>query len=466
MKMIPATEGGYALLHEGVQAFADIESNGICIDVPYLNRTIKKTERRITRLERQLHSSKVFKVWKRMFGNKTNLSSGEQLGKVLFDEIGHKSPGLTKSGQHKTDEESLAKVKDPFVADYLNLIKLRGVLSKNLRGLLSEVTDGKIHSFFNLHTARTYRSSSERPNFQNQPIRDPDIGRLVRSCFIPRRGRKLVEADYSGIEVRVAACYHKDPRMIEYIVDTTKDMHRDMAMECYLLQESDVNKSIRYCGKNMFVFPQFYGSWWRDCSLHLWEAIHKMNLKTASGVPLLDHLRSKGIKKLGQVAVGEDPVKGTFAHHIMQVERHFWNVRFKQYSQWKKDWWQQYLDLGYLHTLTGFVCSGFMRKNEVINYPIQGSAFHCLLWSLIRIVRYELKRRKMKSLVIGQIHDSILGDVVPEEEAEFVHLVHHVMTVELPKVWRWLCVPLEIEVDVSPVDCSWAEKEEVSIPRL
>src|SRR5690606_20675796 len=102
-------------------------------------------------------------------------------------------------------------------------------------------------------------NSSDSPNFQNLPIRNPKMAKIIRSAFIPRSDRHvLVEIDYSGIEVRVAACYHKDPVMIEYINDPTKDMHRDMAAQCYLAPPEQVSKQMRYCGKNMYVFPQFY----------------------------------------------------------------------------------------------------------------------------------------------------------------------------------------------------------------
>ncbi|NIS13857.1 MAG: hypothetical protein GWN12_18860, partial [Thermoplasmata archaeon] len=82
---------------------------------------------------------------------------------------------------------------------------------------------------------RTFRSSSDSFNFQNIPIRDLELARLIRQAIIARSGHRLVEIDYSGVEVHVAACYHQDPTMLEYLEDKSKDLHRDMAMEIFKL---------------------------------------------------------------------------------------------------------------------------------------------------------------------------------------------------------------------------------------
>ena len=113
-----------------------------------------------------------------------------------------------------------------------------------------------------------------------------------------------------------------------------------------------------------------------------------------------------------------------------------------------------------MKTKTGFICQGFMKTNEIINYPVQGSAFHCLLWALIRLVLLELPKRKMKTLIVGQIHDSIVADVPDNEIQEFLSLANYVMTKMIRKAFKWLIVPLEIEAEVSPIDGSWAEKKE------
>lgn len=112
--------------------------------------------------------------------------------------------------------------------------------------------------------------------------------------------------------------------------------------------------------------------------------------------------------------------------------------------------------------MTGFRLDGVYRRNEVLNYPIQGSAFHCLLWSLIEIQK-ELDRQRMKTLLVGQIHDSILGDSPPEELDDFLSLSEEVMTKRLLKEWKWINVPLKVEAEVSGVDESWFNKKVVTI---
>ena len=221
-------------------------------------------------------------------------------------------------------------------------------------------------------------------------------------------------------------------------------------------------KNIRYCGKNCFVFPQFYGDWYIDCARELWNNISTLKLHTRDGQSLRDHLRSKGITELGDLDPRESPRQGTFERHIQKVERKFWNNRFPVYDQWRKDWVADYQDKGWMIGKTGFIYQGMSKRNEIINYPVQGAAFHLLLWSLIRIQK-ELKKQKMKSLIVGQIHDSLLTDVPDEELDDFLALADNIMVDEMLKAHKWVNVPIEIEAEVTPVDGSWYEKEEMKI---
>jgi DNA polymerase-1 len=447
----PDTKEGYRLLHQGARALARVESTGIRIDIAYLESAIKKADQQIKDLEAQVMSSDVMKVWRKMYGAESNLRSRQQMGGVMLEVSGDDLP-KTDKGRVKTDEDSLSKINHPFIKTYVELEKLRKARSTYLEGLKREAVDGLIHPFFNLHTASTYRSSCDSPNFQNIPIRNPKIGGMIRRAFIPRRGNRLIEIDFGGIEVRISACYNHDPVLIDYIKDPTKDMHRDMASECYLLPQDEITKELRYAAKNQFVFPEFYGDWFASCAPQLWESM--LEAKTKSGRSVLQHLAKKGIDDLGLVDSG----RGSFMDHIRSVEARFWGERFKVYAKWRRDWVKRYERLGYLKLLSGFTCRTVKGKNGVTNYPIQGSAFHCLLWSLIRIVLFELKKRKMKSLVVGQIHDSLIGDT-PENEVEaFKEMAIEVMTKLLPEAWKWIIVPLVVEI--TTYKSSWAEKDE------
>jgi len=442
---------------------ADIEANGIHVDVQYINKAIRRSQRRIEHKKRALQKTDVYRQWRRTFGSRMKLGAREQMSTVLFDVMGVPAPAArTASGKVKMDEAVLNTVDHPFVQQWLAIEKLKKAMSTYLKGLLVETVDGYMHPFFNLHTTQTYRSSSDSPNFQNIPVRDPVIGKLIRTAIIPRPGRCIVESDISGAEVRTSSNYNKDPRLIKYILDPSSDMHRDMACECYMLEQSEVTKRTRAAAKSYFVFAQFYGDWYIDCARRLWEGIHTDKLTTASGVPLDVHLRKKGITRLGRLDPKAEPIPGSMEGHIRKVERDFWHKRFPVYHQWKQDWYDAYRKQGWFETLTGFVCSGYMKRNEAVNYPIQGSAFHCLLWCLIRL-QNEMKRRKMETLVVGQIHDSIVADVVPSEMDEYTGLVVDIVTRQLQKHWDWIEVPMAIDIEASGVDRPWVEKKEVSV---
>lgn len=459
--MIPYKRKAFKLFFDGARALAEVEANGIRMDVSYLNNSIAKMEEKIAALEKQIEDTNMAKAWRKVYGIKTNYGSPVQMAKMLFEVMGFKKPEMTASGRYKTDEKSLLNLKDPFVFDYLEIKKLQKILTTYLKGIRREVTDGYLHPFFNLHTTRTFRSSSNCPNFQNLPVRNPELGGMVRRAFIAREGRHLVELDYSGVEVCIAACYHKDPTMVDYIKDKSKDLHRDMATECFCLPASEMIdpvddsdkkriKRIRYCGKNMFVFPQFYGDWYRDCAKALWGAVNSLDLKLRDGTSLKSHLAKLGFKNLKK-----------YEGHIQRIETDFWEKRFPVYTQWKKSILKQYWRDGYFETKTGFIVQGEMRKNEIINYPVQGSAFHCLLQSLSWLVLEDLKKRKMKTLIVGQIHDSLVADVPAEELSEFLGLARYVMTEKLPSAWDWINVPLDVEAEVAPLNGSWADKKQL-----
>jgi DNA polymerase I-like protein with 3'-5' exonuclease and polymerase domains len=195
----------------------------------------------------------------------------------------------------------------------------------------------------------------------------------------------------------------------------------------------------------------------------MWEAIGRMKLKNkVTGESLKKHLRRKGITELGECDYEKEPEDGTFEDHIRDVEDDFWNDRFPVYNKWKKKWYEAYIDRGWFDTLTGFRIEGIYKRNDVINYPPQGSAFHWLLWSLIRIQKL-LHKYNMRSLIVGQIHDSIVADVFRKELRNFLEICKQVMTVDIKKHWDWIIVPLTVEAEVAPVNGNWYEKKEVKL---
>ena len=461
MKYKATTLDAYNLLHEGSLVMAEMERNGICVDTDYVKRTRTKIQKRVDYLTEKIKSSKEYKAWKKEYGSKLKFSSREQLGHVLYDIMGHESLYKTDSGRHKADEKAMEDIGSRFTKQYLEIEKLKKARNTFLVNIMRETVDGIMHPNFNLHLVRTFRGSSDHPNFQNFPMRDPLIKKLVRSSFIPRKNSHIVDMDFKGSEISGASWYHKDPVMLEYINDQSKDMHGDMALEIYMMPKKLLTKEIRHCSKNMFVFPQFYGDWWMACAANIWRAIKINNLKTANGIPLFDWLKKKGIEELGTGDTKNiDPQ--SFEAHLKEIEFDFLYNRFSVYQDWKDQWWEDYQTKGYFKMLTGFIVSGYSTRKECINYPVQGTSFHALLWCLIRISKL-LKKYKMKTKLIGQIHDDVVSDVPDNELENYIELAMDVITRQLPKHWPFIITPMRVEVEVTPTNKSWYHKKEYKI---
>lgn len=461
--MKPITNQAYKLMHDGCVALSQVEANGIRIDTDYLEKAIRDTGVRINEISDKLKQYKIYRVWRKTYGSKTNLGSREQLGKILFDVMKYSCPSRTKTGRPTADENNLKSTGLKFIDVYLRFEKLKKARSTYLRNILRESVDGFLHPNFPLHLVQSYRGSSDHPNFQNIPVKDPEIGELVRRAFIARKNHQLVEIDFKGAEICCATCYHKDPQMIKYIENPKLDMHRDVAAEIYMVKRNQVTYWMRDAGKNRFIFPEFYGDYYINRAMDLWKAIEELNLKVEeTGYDLYSHLETMGIYELGACDPDEDPEDGTFEKHIQDIEYDFWNKRFKVYNQWKKDWWEAYQEDGFFKTLTGFIIEGNLNRKQTINYPIQGSAFHWLLWCLIRIQKL-MRKYKMRSFLVGQIHDSIVGDIHKRERKDYLEIVKQVVCEDIRKHWKWIIVPLTVEVGVTPVGGSWYEKEEIKI---
>ncbi len=475
--VLPYKPAAYQLFHEGLIALAGVEANGLRIDVEYLDSAIDECATKISDLTKELQGSKVVKIWKKHFGPKYSPNSNDQLAEVLFEVIGHDCPVLTEKGNYTTTEKTLAMVDEPFCKGYIE--KRKWIKAKNsyLRNIKIHTVNGWCRPSFNLHLADTFRSSCDAPSFQNIPIRIPWVSKLIRRCFIAEDDCVLIEIDFSGTEVRIAACYHKDPTMLDYLEDKSKDMHRDTAVQIYGLPDDLFDKTkksgdeeamkklkaIRHCAKNMFVFPEFYGSVWFQTAPELWNACKQMNLELPDGTSLRKHLKRQGITELGTCEAGSDAENGTFAAHVQEMERDFWENRFPVYSEWKREWYALYKKRGWMRTKNGFILQGYLKRNQVINYPVQGPAFHCLLWSLIELQLRELPKRLPKVKLVGQIHDSMLFNVPKNMVDDLIRLAEKVMTVKLRKAWPWIITPMEIEADVTPVGGSWFDKKEYKV---
>ena len=456
MLIHPKTKEAYQLLHQGTLAFARAEQAGMRIDVDYCQQKKEELTNRINQLEKEILNSKFGKRWQHSTKSKINLNSNYQLSYFLYNVQKLEPAKVTITGKGSTDDETLSGLRIPELDKLLEMKKLLKIRDTYLDAFLREQVKGFIHPFFNLHLVRTFRSSSDRPNFQNIPKRDKEAMQLCRKALYSRKGNQFLAMDFSGIEVRMACIYTQDEKLI---YDTVHgDMHKDMAIELYMLDSLDKHNSgeavLRQAGKNGFVFPEFYGDYYGNCALSLLKWAEQGKLK--DGTPCLIHLQDKGLIKLNKNGTVKNNDK--FIEHVKHVEDMFWNERYKIYTKWKDKTWGLYQKKGYIDMYTGFRCSGLMNKKDVTNYPFQGTAFHCLLWTFIEIDK-RMRKENWDSRPISQVHDEVTVDTHPDELQHVSKSIKNIATKELPEAWDWINVPLDVELEKTKVDESWADKK-------
>jgi len=342
----------------------------------------------------------------------------------------------TKIKLEKLEEEDLRKIPGDFcklVIEYRKNEKLRGTYLEQFK---RENSNGVIHPQYHLHKVVTFRTSSSNPNFQNVPKRNYEMNKVIRGVLYPTRGNAIFEWDYKGVEVAISACYNKDPELLRYLNEPGTDMHRDTAAVLFKKKAADVSKEERQIAKNKFVFPIFYGATFVSMSQNLWESLS------------VEQRRQIGIANFDK-----------FQEHIKFVENDWWNRRFPVYNKWRQKVYSQFVKDGYIDYYTGFRALAPSSFTELVNKPIQGSACHCLLWAMTRIGR-RIRALSGRSSLIGQIHDSMIGDIHPDEENACNEIVREEGIINLRKEWKWIIAPLEIEVAKTPVDGAWSRLEE------
>ncbi|WP_291096139.1 DNA polymerase, partial [Empedobacter sp. UBA7252] len=194
-----------------MQVLADMELEGVNLDVPFLKELSVKHEAKLRELETKIHQDA---------GEEFNLNSPKQLGEILFDKLKlDPKAKKTKTGQYATGEEILSKLKDkhPIIKDileYRQLQKLKSTYIDALPELVNPKT-GRVHTTYAQTVAATGRLSSVNPNLQNIPIRSEE-GQQIRKAFVARdENHVIISADYSQIELRLIAQMSQDPAMVE-----------------------------------------------------------------------------------------------------------------------------------------------------------------------------------------------------------------------------------------------------------
>ena len=442
---------------EGLIALADIQMNGIPADRKYYEKTDTELETIMLELVKELLTSDEAKKFKEVNGVEISLTSDFDLRELFFDILKLESSKETEGGLKSVNAEVLNSLDSDFARKLVKFSKLDKVKGTYIGQFLREIDeDGKLRPFFDLHKVDTFRSSSSRPNWQNVPTRDDEAKKYTRSGIVPSKGNIILGFDYKALEVTIAACISKDPVLMEYCADLTKDMHRDQAVVLCRLSKDRVSEKIRFSAKSDFVFPEIYGSYYRSCAKNLWETFHKEHIETTDKVFIIDHLENEKIIK------NKTDYEG-FENHVKDVETEFWQ-RFRKLKQWQERSWKQYEKTGIIELPTGFTCRGYMSRNKVVNTPIQGSAFHCLLYSLIHIHK-ELLAQDMNTKIIGQIHDNLVFDCDPSEKEEVMLLSTEIAIKQIREDWKWIIVPLVVSWEGTEIDQSWYGQKKLKMKK-
>lgn len=424
--------------HMGALLFARMSLIGVCVDVVYYAQKSAELQKEIIQIEEEINESQEIAKYNRMHDKAFKSTSYQHLGKLFYDVLQLKVNKETTSGGRSVDEDALNKI-NHWIAKAIvrkrKLIKLQDYIGQIVR----EEINGKIHTSLTLHIARTFRSSSLGPNTQNWPKRNEVAMQMIRTGIIPFFDR-IIEPDFSSAEVITAAAYNKDPNLIAYLKNPNSDMHRDMACDLYKAKDSWITKLIRTCVKSA-TFGFFYGSFFKQVAQGMLEI--NFNNKFTTDVTVGEHLKKLKLSTPKQ-----------FEKHVQKVEKIFWFDRFNVYRLWKNKINEEYRKTGEIWTFLGFRFIGYMDEKQVSNYPIQGTSFHLLLYSLI-IIEMKLNAAKLKTKVCLEVHDSGIFDA-PEKEVDQVVQLFKNVTSHLKTKFPWLSVDMKADADVSEINGNFA----------
>lgn len=387
-----------------IYVLADIEIEGVRIDIDTLINYSKELETDIRRFEQNVYEK---------CGVQFNLASPKQLGEVLFDKLQlDPKAKKTKTGQYQTGEDVLLALasKSDIVQDILDfrqLQKLKSTYVDALPLLLNPKT-GRVHTSYNQAVAATGRLSSNNPNLQNIPIRT-ERGREVRKAFIPRdENHVLLSADYSQIELRIIAEISKEENMLEAF-NQGIDIHTATAAKVYGVAIEDVDSTQRRNAKAV-NFGIIYG-------------------QSAFGLS-----QNLGIPRKEAAAI---------------IEQYF--VQYPGIKRYMSDTMNFARENGFVETILGRrrylrdinsanqTVRGFAERNA-INAPIQGSAADMIKVAMINIHK-DMKEQGLQSKMTMQVHDELVFDVLKTEVEPMKKIISHRMKTAIKTD-----VPIEVEI--------------------
>ena len=432
---------GYKFLNESTIWLTKSQFNGFHIDIDRYNEVSRMLEDKIKELKESILLCDEIKLWDGE--EEFNYGSTKQLGHLLFDIMEIKPTVFTPKGTPAVNIEALEKIDTPLVKTLLEIRRYEKLFNTYIHQFQLEQTDGMIHAFTYLNRVETFRSSMGSINIQNQPKRDKEAKALITSLVMPSKGHKLVGYDLKGAEVSVGACNSGDKNLVSYVEDLTKDMHRDLAMQAFMLPKNEVSSTIRRGMKGTVTFPMMYGSYYKQMAPDLYEF--------AEEIGMLQHFKDKGVDTYDK-----------FEKHVEKIEKYFWGTMFPTHKKWMEKQWTDYQKYGKVSIPTGFYVYAPMRRNNTFNTPVQGSAYHCNQRTYNKVSEY-IETHGMKSKVLFQIHDAIYIDMCPEEEELLDWCIWYYGTQEIKDEWTWLVTTLYYEKEAGEVDANWSTLQEIGL---
>ena len=388
---------------------AEMEYNGVSIDISYLENLSSQMEEKLTNLEGEIYS---------LAGCEFNINSPKQVGEVLFDKLQLK----TKKRKKSTSAEVLEELASEYeiaqkLLEYRKFAKLKSTYTDALPTLISS-RDNRIHTTYNQTVTTTGRLSSSNPNLQNIPARTED-GNKIRSAFIPkdRENSVLLSADYSQIELRLLAHISKDPHLIEAF-NNDVDVHSLTASKVFEVPIDQVTKDMRYKAKAV-NFGIIYG----QSKYGLAKAIGISNAEADDFIN--KYFETYPNIKLYMDATVEEVLRQGYVETVFGRRRYLKselespNMMIREFA-----------------------------KRAAINQPIQGTAADLMKIAMINFSN-ELKKNNLKSKMILQVHDELVVETLKSELDEVSALVKKAMELDQP-----LRVPLVIDINVGE---TWKE---------
>ena len=368
-----------------------------------------------------------------------NLKSGPQMQEFLYEFLGVEPlSAKNDKGNYSVDESTLNYYAEhqnitfcQLILNYRKLLKAKNTYLSGIVNNISEL-DFMLHAEFWLNLAETYRSSSSDPNFQNIPKHGDLIPGLpwktIRRMFVslsyieinqdPRF--LLGETDYVGAETKVAGMLSDDPQMIDDL-NNDVDMHSHWAIILFGLKgmsyddvKNQYNDSYRFLAKNNFTFANIYGAGNVSIAEEMRKSEH-----------YIEYLQSI-YNTLQRRQNFHDFCIDYSEKHIADCQKVFYN-RYSKFKKWQDELLNSYYETGYVENPFGFRRRYPLKRNEIINYPIQSTSFLLLLDSLIKIEEYILNETNWTTRLVGQIHDSAYSNINRYEIYDYIELVDYHM---------------------------------------